>query len=117
MYGNACVINMTRVVQRGTLQMKVACLFTVACASVIAGCATRLETHSDHGPKQNFARYHTFAWMAEQPMIAPPGDVAQASPLNRRRIEMAIESELAHKGFMRVEARGTADFVVSYTVG
>jgi hypothetical protein len=97
--------------------MKSAWLSLTAFALMLSGCASRLETHSDHDPKQNFSGYHTFAWMAEQPMIAPPEDIARVSPLNRRRIEESIEKELARKGFMRVQERNSADFVVSYTVG
>lgn len=50
-------------------------------------------------------------------MIAPPGEVARVSPLNRRRIEQAIEKELSSKGFQKVNDRTSADFVVTYSVG
>jgi hypothetical protein len=99
------------------MNMKSLPFAVIAGILMLCGCAARLETHSDHDTKQDFSKYHTFAWMAEQPMIAPPEDIARVSPLNRRRIEQAIETELARKGFMRVEERNTADFVVSYTVG
>lgn len=97
--------------------MKSLSIVLAASVVVLAGCATTLETHSDHDSAQSFAAYHTFAWMADQPMIAPPEQVAQVSPLNRRRIEAAIESELLAKGFQKAAERGAADFVVSYTVG
>jgi hypothetical protein len=83
---------------------------------MLTGCATKLETHADHDRSQSFANYRRFAWMADQPMMAAPEDVARVSPLNRRRIEQAIEKELAGKGFQKV-GRDAADFVVSYTVG
>lgn len=88
-----------------------------ASAVLIAGCATTMEAHSDHDASQSFSRYRTFAWMADEPMIGPPEQVARVSPLNRMRIVDAIESELGAKGFQKTTERAAADFVVSYTVG
>jgi len=97
--------------------MKMSLVAAVSGLLMLAGCATRLETHSDHDRSHSFATYRTFAWMADQTMIAAPEEVARVSPLNRHRIEQAIEKELAGKGFQQVAAGDTADFVVSYTVG
>jgi hypothetical protein len=97
--------------------MKSLSIVATACALSLSGCATTLQTHSDHDATQNFSGYRTYAWMADQPMIAPPDEVARVSPLNRRRIEEAIESELAAKGFQKATDRASADFAVSYTVG
>jgi Domain of unknown function (DUF4136) len=97
--------------------MKSVSIVVVVGALVLSACATTLQTHSDHDPSQSFAGYHTFAWLTDQPMIAAPEDVASVSPLNRRRIEQAVEEELADKGFQKSPARDSADFVVSYTVG
>ena len=97
--------------------MKSLLIAIAASALMLSGCATTLKTQSDHDSSQNFSSYHTFAWMADQPMIAAPEEVARVSPLNRRRIEEAVEKELAGKGFQKVPERATADFVVSYTVG
>ena len=92
-------------------------LLAAAGALLVTGCATTMEAHSDHDASQNFSRYRTFAWMADEPMIAPPEEVARVSPLNRQRIVNAIESELGAKGFLKTADRSAADFVVSYTVG
>jgi hypothetical protein len=81
------------------------------------GCATPLVPHADHDPAQNFSGYRTFAWIADDPMIAPPGDGARVSPLNRRRIEEAIEQTLAAKGFQKLRDGAEADFAVAYSVG
>ena len=97
--------------------MKSFLIFAAACMTLLTGCATTLKAHSDHDTSQNFSAYRTFTWMADQPMIAPPGDVVRVSPLNRRRIEESIESALAAKGFQKVTDRAVADFVVSYSVG
>jgi hypothetical protein len=97
--------------------MKPTPLVVTAILLFITGCATTLETHSDHDASQSFSGYSTFAWMADQPMMAPPDQVARVSPLNRKRIEDAIESELAAKGFRKTAEPAAASFVVSYTVG
>ena len=85
--------------------------------TLLAGCATTMEAHSDRDPAQNFSNYRTYAWMADEPMMAPPDQLLRVSPLNRQRIVVAIDDEMRAKGFQKVAARGTADFVVSYTVG
>jgi hypothetical protein len=85
--------------------------------ALLAGCAGTIRARSDYDRSQSFARYHTFAWMNEEPMIAPPGATVQVSALNRRRIVEAIERELTAKGFQRLPERAAADFVVAYTVG
>lgn len=54
--------------------------------------------------------------MPDRSVTSPTSDVTP-SPLNRRRIEEAIESELVAKGFVPAASRDAADFVVSYSVG
>jgi hypothetical protein len=97
--------------------MKSKFLVIAAILIVASGCATTLQTHSDHDASQDFSGYRTFAWMSDQPMMAPPEQIARVSPLNRNRIEKAIESELTAKGFQKTADRSAASFVVSYTVG
>ena len=97
--------------------MKSLLIVAASGALFVAGCATTLQAHSDHDRGQNFSAYHTYAWMTDQPMVATPDELTRVSPLNRHRIEQAIENELATKGFQKSTARAAADFVVSYTVG
>lgn len=92
-------------------------LLLVTAVSLVAGCATTMQARSDFDASQNFSGYRTFAWMDDEPMIAPPGEADRVSALNRRRIVDAIESELASKGFQKIADRAAADFVVAYTVG
>lgn len=51
------------------------------------------------------------------PLITPRESAVQASPLNRRRIVEAIESQLASKGFRKAADTSGADFILSFTVG
>jgi hypothetical protein len=87
-------------------------------ALLLAGCATTgLRAQSDHDPAQDFSQYRTYTWIAEDPLVTPRGQPVQVSPLNRQRIVNAVENELAAKGFQKTNDAGSADFVVSYTVG
>lgn len=97
--------------------MKLKALVATANLLFVAGCATTLETHSDHDRSQSFSGYSTFAWMNDQPMMGTPEEIQRVSPLNRKRIEDAIEAELVGKGFRKSTERASASFVVSYTVG
>jgi len=83
----------------------------------LSACET-LSTHSDYDHSQSFAGYRTFAWMAPDPMITPPGQRdSEVSPLNRRRVIEAVESDLAAKGMTKVQDASSADFVIAFTIG
>ena len=82
-----------------------------------AGCAASLQVHSDYDRSHDFSKYRTFAWIADDPLIAPAGERSHVSPLNRRRIVEAVEAELTAKGFQKASDRDAADFVLAYTVG
>ncbi len=88
---------------------------TMALAAVV-GCSG-LRVQSDYDHSHQFSGYRTFAWIDEQPMMAPPGELDRVSPLNRSRIVQAIEAELESKVFQKLTDPSDADFVVSYTVG
>jgi hypothetical protein len=92
-------------------------LLTIALISLVVACATPMRARSDFDSGNDFSRYQSFAWIDADPLIAPAGEGQRVSPLNRRRIVEAIESQLAAKGFRRVADAPDADFVLSYTVG
>jgi len=92
-------------------------LLLLGLLGILAACATTMQARSDFDPSQNFSRYRVFAWMEAEALIAPPGAAVSVSPLNRRRIVAAIESELGAKGFQKTSEREAADFVLSYTAG
>jgi hypothetical protein len=83
----------------------------------LTACATPMQARSDYDSRNDFSRYQSFAWIAEDPLITPRGAAEQVSPLNRRRIVEAIESQLAGKGFRKAADAASADFVLSFTVG
>jgi hypothetical protein len=84
--------------------------------SLTAGCAS-IVANSDRYAGANLTGYQTFAWMDGGPLIRPRGGEPSVSALNVRRIQEAIEMELAAKGYRTVTEPEQADFVVSFTVG
>jgi hypothetical protein len=83
---------------------------------LLAGCAA-MSVSSQQYPQADLGGYHSYAWIAEDPLIRPRGAEPEISPLTARRIREAIEAELAAKGYTAVAAPATADFVVAFTVG
>jgi hypothetical protein len=92
-------------------------MLTTFLAMLICSCATPMRARADFDSRNDFSRYQSFAWIADDPLIAPAGSAERVSPLNRRRIVEAIESQLAAKGFRKSADAASADFVLSYTVG
>jgi len=85
-------------------------------AVLLTGCAT-IRTGSHHDPAESFDSYQTFAWIADDPLIGGANTQPPISPLSKKIVVQAIESELIKKGFVLAGEPKKADFVVSYTVG
>jgi hypothetical protein len=99
--------------------MKTAHLLKLGLALVpllLAACAS-MSVSSSKYPQADFSGYMSYAWIAEDPLIRPPGEQPQISALTVRRIREATEAELAAKGYTKVEAPARAGFVVAFTVG
>ena len=83
----------------------------------LVACATRgFETHMDVAPDANIASYKTFSWISETPFIQQSGGIV-VSPLNKQRIQTAIENKLKNQGYEYVRLAQKPDFTISYTVG
>ena len=82
----------------------------------LVGCASTFEATYDHDPSNDFSGYRDFAWISEHPMKV--GETASAvSPLLEGKIMRSLEVQLGAKGYTLVSDPGTADFVVSFTIG
>lgn len=92
-------------------------LLSLLLVTLLTACATPMRARSDYDSRNDFSRYQSFAWIAEDPLITPRDSGVQVSPLNRRRIVEAIESQLASKGFRKAADTSGADFILSFTVG
>ena len=85
------------------------CLLASACAV--------MEVGSDYYRAADFSTLQTYAWIAESPLIRSQSRRVEVSPATVRRIQEAIERELAAKGLEQVATREQADFAIAFTVG
>ncbi len=100
------------------LDSKAVC--TLLCALVLTACASPIRTEHDSDPDADLAKYRSFAWISEDPLMGPSPGVSRGeyiSPIDERRIRSAVEANLLAKGYRRAESRSTADLVVSFTIG
>lgn len=88
-------------------------LTIVILAIGLAGCQS-FNVRTDWDPGVPFGELQRFFW------VEPP-EVEGANPfadntLLRKRLRHGIEAELGKRGFQATEARGEADFLVTYSV-
>jgi hypothetical protein len=79
-----------------------------------SGCAPGIDVHADWDPAARFEQMHTWAWLPgslDPALGAVPG--RQADPLVQQRIQRAIESGLATRGYVQLQS-GAPDFYVAY---
>lgn len=79
------------------------------------GCSS-IRTGSHLDGTNDFSRYETFSWIAENPYVGHDSDDA-ISPLAQAKIKSAISDQLEFKGYTYTANPDAADFIVSYTVG
>jgi hypothetical protein len=82
--------------------------------SLVAGCATTNDIDKYEAPEANFPARHTYGWKPGE--VSTPGQ-QNAGDVQRldQAVQAAIEDELAHKGYTKVDA-AKADMIVSYQV-
>jgi uncharacterized protein DUF4136 len=81
----------------------------VAASLLMASCAS-LRVGNDYDRSADFSGFCRFAWM-------PREHHGSRNSLVVQRARDAIESELAHKGFVDVGDPAAADFIVDFTIG
>lgn len=82
----------------------------------LTGCAT-VRSGAHHDSSVSFDNYQSFAWIADNPMILGDGKQQPISALAKKKITQSIKNELVTKGFVYLEDRDQADFIVAFTVG
>jgi len=82
--------------------------------TLVAGCATTDDIDKYEAPEANFPARHTYGWKPGE--VSTPGQ-QNAGDVHRldQAVQAAIEDELAHKGYTKVDA-AKADMIVSYQV-
>ncbi len=79
-----------------------------------SACATGPQANFVVNPAVDLSDYATFAWIADDPQLSEPPAYSRK---NDDRIENAIVSTLSTKGYVFIDDRSEADFVVGYSVG
>ena len=86
----------------------------------IAACETPIRAKFDVDPNADLSRYASYAWIPTE-SAAGAGVAARhggyVSPLERQRIERAVEHELAAMGYTKAAGPSQADLLVAYAVG
>jgi hypothetical protein len=90
-----------------TLRVVIACGCLVL-SSAIAAWAQSVQT--DYDRSYNLAKLRTYNFVEQ---TRPPGDPLALSPLNDRRIHLALDSQLQARGF---RASDQPDFLIAYFV-
>ncbi|MBA3614330.1 MAG: DUF4136 domain-containing protein [Nitrospirales bacterium] len=78
-----------------------------------SGCSS-ISVSSDYRESTDFSELKTFSWMLK----TPEGDIdlGGGNQMARQRIQDAVATELANKGYIEIMA-GNSDFHVTYYVG
>jgi hypothetical protein len=63
-------------------------------------------------PGTDFSKYHTYAWVGEVQGVPAVG--GQTDQILDTQVKQAIDSQMAAKGFTKVEDGGKADLLLSY---
>ena len=82
-------------------------------ATLLAGCQT-FDVRSDWDPTQPLETYERYFWL--EPPKVEGADPFADNTLLRKRVRIAIEDELAERGFLAVSSKDEADFQVTYSV-
>lgn len=85
-------------------------MILVAVGMGVLGCAS-VQTQGDYDTNYDFGSLRTWDWMPEPG--TSQGTTGRPNPMVERRIEEAIERELAGKGYQRVQD-GNPDFRVAF---
>ncbi len=88
-------------------------LIVIGLAIGLVGCQS-FNVRTDWDPGVPFNELQRFFWL-EPPEVEGVNPFAD-NTLLRKRLRFGIESELEKRGFQSTEARGEADFVVTYSV-
>jgi hypothetical protein len=82
---------------------------------LLTGCAAP-KPIIDFDPSHNFAKYRTFAFISDNPLLIAEGTPGVSSMLEGRLVQVT-ENILSARGFTRISEREEADFAISFTLG
>jgi len=83
----------------------------MACALVLAGCATPLNITTDYDTNYNFSGVRK---IAIQPILRTPESAAMLSDIQIDRIDNALADELTRRGYQIVDQNSEADMLLAW---
>lgn len=85
---------------------------------LLAGCSSgpQIKSFHDYNPAIDFARYQSWSYISDNPMIVSQA-AGSVNPLLQTRIMQSIRMEMDRRGFRYVKDPEAADMAVSFTVG
>ena len=86
-------------------------LILMACALVLAGCATPLDITTDYDANYNFSGVRK---IAIQPILRTPESAALLSDMQIERIDEALADELTRRGYQVVDQNADADMLLAW---
>ena len=86
-------------------------VFTGLVLFALAACSS-VEVKQDWDPNARFESLHTWAWQSSTPALT--GNARLDDPLVHARIQSALESALAAKGYTKTASK--PDFLVAYHI-
>jgi hypothetical protein len=86
-------------------------VISIALCACLSACATRIKIYTDYDPALNFGELSTYRWLDSTTHEDP--DPRVANSLLEQRVEDAVESVLAARGFRRVDD-DPVDFYLIY---
>jgi hypothetical protein len=85
--------------------MRIATLLTAACVAWLGTTVLASTVTYDYDRTANFSRFRTYTWTRGNPVT---------DPLNHQRIVRAVETQLAARGFTKVDSGRNPDVFVAY---
>ncbi len=86
----------------------------------LGACETPISVETDVDPEADFGRFESYAWISPDPLIPQVDGVREGplvSPIDDKRVRNAVDSQLATRGWTKVDDVEQADLVVSYGIG
>lgn len=95
-----------------------ACTFALVATTLAPACATQIDHHSEYADGTDFAAIRTYAWVADENIIAASRDAEELRDpaAAEAMIRAAVERELAKKGLEKAPQE-SADVLLMFTVG
>jgi hypothetical protein len=85
--------------------MRIGTLLTAACVAWLGTTVLASTVTYDYDRTANFSRFRTYTWTRGNPVT---------DPLNHQRIVRAVETQLAARGFTKVDSGRNPDVFVAY---